>query len=68
METKRNDIAAENQALRNEIRLLKMENARIIGQLDFLRAMYGLPTYEDEQAQKSQQAVCKIISINPLNR
>lgn len=57
MERTYNDIVAENNALRKE-------NAFIIGQLDFLRAMYGLPTYEEEKANKAQAPICKIISMN----
>ena len=64
METKHNDIAAENKELKRQLEETKLELWNVIGQLNVLRAMYGLPTYEAEKAQKSQQAICKVISIN----
>lgn len=58
------ELVFREKALKTENDFLKKENAFIIGQLDFLRAMYGLPTYEEEKANKTKAPICKVISMN----
>lgn len=42
---------------------LRKEFAFVVGQLNMLRLIHGLPTYEEEKANKSRKE-CKVISIN----